>query len=260
MRGLIRSSVARLVLLVVTLLAMVLAAGASAATTVTIGQTFASALFCSQAYVVQTGAPEYVVPSGTWSITSWSTYAGPHGGSMSLMVFRPTMTPGSYTVVGESPVESLTASSLNTFTLSTPIGVQGDDLLGLWESGADCNVASGGTILYELSAPQPAVGATVSPPQALVSDLNISATLTPTVHDQLAALLAAVTGVGPGKSLAEKVTQIQMYADAGDTADACSKLAAFTNEVNAQTGKKISAPQAASLLAQARVIEAGLGC
>jgi hypothetical protein len=37
-------------------------------------------------------------------------------------------------------------------------------------------------------------------------------------------------------------------------------LAAFTNEVNAQTGKKISAPQAASLLAQARVVEAGLGC
>jgi hypothetical protein len=253
-------SVAGPVLLVVTLFAMVLAAGASATTTVTIGQTFSSALFCTQAYVVQTGAPDYVVPSGTWSITSWSTNAGPDGGSMSLMVFEPTTTPGSYTVVGESPVESLTASSMNTFTLTTPIGVQGGDLLGLWESGADCNVDSGGTILYELSTPEPAVGATVNPPQSQVSDLNISATLTPTVDDQLAALLAAVTGVGSGKSLAAKVRQIQTYAGAGDTANACSNLAAFINEVNAQAGKKISAAQAASLLAQAQIIEAGLGC
>jgi len=179
---------------------------------------------------------------------------------MSLMVFEPTTTPGSYTVVGKSPVESLTASSLNMFTLTTPIGVQGGDLLGLWESGADCNVVSGDTISYELSAPEPAVGETVTPPQSLGSDLNISATLTPTVHDELAALLAAVTGVGPGKSLAEKVTQIQTYANTGDTAAACSKLAALTNEVNAQTGKKISSAQAESLLAQVRVIEAGLGC
>jgi hypothetical protein len=179
---------------------------------------------------------------------------------MSLIVFEPTTTPGSYTVVGESPVEALTASSLNTFTLTTPIGVQGGDLLGLWEAGADCNVDSGGTILYELSTPQPAVGATVTPPQSQVSDLNISATLSPTVDDQLAALLAAVTGVGSGKSLAAKVTQIQAYAGAGDTANACSSLTAFTNEVNAQAGKKISAGQAASFLAQAQVIEAGLGC
>jgi hypothetical protein len=69
-----------------------------------------------------------------------------------------------------------------------------------------------------------------------------------------------VTGVGSGKSLAAKVRQIQTYAGAGDTANACSNLAAFINEVNAQAGKKISAAQAASLLAQAQIIEAGLGC
>jgi hypothetical protein len=69
-----------------------------------------------------------------------------------------------------------------------------------------------------------------------------------------------VTGVGPGTSLADKVTQIQTYFDAGDTADACGTLAAFINEVNAQTGKQITTAQAASFIAQAQTIEGALGC
>jgi hypothetical protein len=37
-------------------------------------------------------------------------------------------------------------------------------------------------------------------------------------------------------------------------------LGAFIHEVNAQTGKKISAAQAASFISQAQDIEAALGC
>src|SRR5262249_10918988 len=47
---------------------------------------------------------------------------------------------------------------------------------------------------------------------------------------QLQALLSAVTGVGPGSSLADKVTAIQGFVAASDTADACGTLAAFINE------------------------------
>ena len=50
------------------------------------------------------------------------------------------------------------------------------------------------------------------------------------------------------------------YVAANDTAAACGLLGAFSNEVNAQTGKKMSTAQAASFIAQAQDIEAALGC
>jgi hypothetical protein len=86
-----------------------------------------------------------------------------------------------------------------------------------------------------------------------------------TVHvnsaaEQLTSLGSAVTGVGPGTSLAAKVNQIQAYVAANDQSDACGTLGAFMHEVNAQTGKKITADQAASLITQAQSIEATLGC
>jgi X-Pro dipeptidyl-peptidase len=87
-----------------------------------------------------------------------------------------------------------------------------------------------------------------------------------TVHvngptELLARLLQDVTGLGPGKSLAEKVKAIQARVAARKTADACNALAAFVNEVNAQTGKKkLTQTQAHALLAEASRISALLGC
>ena len=78
--------------------------------------------------------------------------------------------------------------------------------------------------------------------------------------EQLTDLGAAVAGVGPGHSLAGKVTQVQGFVAANDTADACATLDAFISEVNAQTGKKINTAQAASFTTQAQDIEAALGC
>ena len=63
--------------------------------------------------------------------------------------------------------------------------------------------------------------------------------------EQLDDLAAAVEGVGPGKSLAAKVSAIQGYVAANDTVAACATLIAFTSEVTAQTGKKISTVLAA---------------
>jgi FIMAH domain-containing protein len=76
----------------------------------------------------------------------------------------------------------------------------------------------------------------------------------------LSALLTAVTGVGPGKSLANKVKQIQAYLAANDTASACNLLNDFISEVNAQKGKKLTKALADSLIAQADAIKARLGC
>jgi virginiamycin B lyase len=78
--------------------------------------------------------------------------------------------------------------------------------------------------------------------------------------EQLDDLADAVAGVGPGKSLAAKAAAIEGAVEANDTAEACATLNDFINEVNAQTGKKISTALAASLIAQAHGIRAALGC
>ena len=165
------------VLALFTLGLLALGTTVASAQTVTIGNTFPAQL-CSPAFIVQTANSAYVVPAGNWRVTSWSTQAGA-GGSMSLMIFRSTATPGTYTVVGESPVESLTANSLNTFTLTSPIAVQGGDLLGMFSIGADCGHPSGGVLDFTITTTQPPVGAIVTPANSTIGDLNISATLSP---------------------------------------------------------------------------------
>jgi hypothetical protein len=78
--------------------------------------------------------------------------------------------------------------------------------------------------------------------------------------DQLANLKLSVSGVGPGTSLADKVTRAQAYLAANDTADACAVLDAFNSEVNAQTGKSIPNAVANSLIDSSNRIRAVLGC
>ena len=160
-----------------TLFAMVLASGASAAAPVTIGQTSAAADYLCGIFAP--GIPEYdlettvtagtgfVVPAGIWDITSWSTYAGSHGGSMSMMVFRPAAGTDNYTVVAAMPVEVLTSSVLNTYSASVP--VRGGDLLGFWAGNdASCltHTNSPGDLNPSNPGAQPAVGSTVNAPRS----------------------------------------------------------------------------------------------
>jgi hypothetical protein len=76
----------------------------------------------------------------------------------------------------------------------------------------------------------------------------------------LAALLTEVRGVGPGKSLANKLELAQTYYLAGDIQATCAMLTAFDNEVQAQAGKKIAKALDAQLIAEAQTIEAAIGC
>jgi len=77
---------------------------------------------------------------------------------------------------------------------------------------------------------------------------------------QLAALLTEVKGVGPGKSLANKVALAQDYFAVSDIPATCTVLSGFVSEVRAQSGKKISPQLAAKLIANAQLGEAEIGC
>jgi secreted trypsin-like serine protease len=77
---------------------------------------------------------------------------------------------------------------------------------------------------------------------------------------QLVDLRQAVAGVGPGTSLGDKVVSIQSYLAAGKTADVCSGLGSFINEVKAQTGKKVGVGLAAAFTSEAKNILSVVGC
>jgi hypothetical protein len=242
----------------------VLVAQPASASAATIGQTTASANYpCVAEIDIQ---PEvafgtsFVVPAGSWLLTSWSTFAGSTGGSMGLMIFRAAAVPGYYTVVAESPVQTLTPGVLNTFP--TNVVVHGGDFLGFWSgNGAACATFTGnpGDVNLYSFGPEPVVGATVPLFVALGFVLNISATIS-SPPDLLADLLVAVTGKGPGTSLADKVARIQSYVAANDITDACATLNDFINEVKALASKQITASEAASFTSQANTIRAVLGC
>jgi hypothetical protein len=78
--------------------------------------------------------------------------------------------------------------------------------------------------------------------------------------DEVKDLLAAVQGVGPGKSLNDKVQEIQGLIAANQMADACAAIVAFKNEVKAQTGKQIPTATAAALQHEADRVAASVGC
>jgi hypothetical protein len=77
---------------------------------------------------------------------------------------------------------------------------------------------------------------------------------------QLSDLASAVQGVGPGKSLGDKVGLAQSSLASGDVIDTCSALNGFIDEVGAQRTKQIPAGQAAQLIANARRIRVVLAC
>lgn len=109
-----------------------------------------------------------------------------------------------------------------------------------------------------------AIGTTTVDCTATDSDgATASGSFTVTVRgapEQLADLLVAVTGVGPGRSLAAKIQAAIAGLSDGAPPVACEPLHAFVQEVRAQSGKSIPADQAASFVEDATRIRAVLGC
>jgi hypothetical protein len=69
-----------------------------------------------------------------------------------------------------------------------------------------------------------------------------------------------VEGVGPGKSLAAKVTIAQTYYAVPDAQATCAVLTGFINELAAQRGKHVTLDLASELTADAQVIMTAIGC
>jgi hypothetical protein len=134
---------------------------------------------------VSTSGTSYAVPAGGGSITSWSILAGPDTGTVGLEVWRPTAPP-TYTLVDTTPLTSLTANSLNVFTLTTTIAAQGGDLLGLRVEGSvSCaeftsNPSDLVGISFNPVAPAPGAAVVLSP-FGQDEQLNVTATVQVTV-------------------------------------------------------------------------------
>ena len=108
-----------------------------------------------------------------------------------------------------------------------------------------------------------AIGATTVTCTATDDDgATASGSFTVTVRgagEQLDDLLAAVSGVGPGNSLAAKIRSTISLLPAGGPA-VCEPLNGFIAEVRAQSGKQVPAAAATKLIADATRIGAVLGC
>lgn len=174
----------RIKLLVATVLLGAAAAFTTAAPALadtTIGQAAGGVTCNAGPYTIwqPSGSASYSVPTGNWTITSWSTQAGGSGGQMAIVVVRPAGG-GNDTVVAVGPTETLTPNSLNTFDVSIP--VQGGDLLGLWYSGAtDCydETDDSGDAPSYVQEGKPSVGETETGTADSGYLIDISATLSP---------------------------------------------------------------------------------
>jgi len=76
----------------------------------------------------------------------------------------------------------------------------------------------------------------------------------------LAQLGTTVTGVGPGRSLADKIMLAQTYLAVPDEQSTCAVLDGFLNQVRAQRGKKLTPTFADQLNADAQAIMVAIGC
>jgi HYR domain len=77
---------------------------------------------------------------------------------------------------------------------------------------------------------------------------------------QLANEIVTVSALGPGASFASQLRAAQAAFASGDRAAGCAQLAAYVSHVKAQSGKSLTAAQAAVLLADEARIAAAFGC
>ena len=89
---------------------------------------------------------------------------------------------------------------------------------------------------------------------------EFSLTIVGAAEALLSQLATDVAGVGPGRSLADKVALAQTYYAAPNVQATCTVLTGFVNEVRAQRGKKLTTELADELTAEAQAIMTVIGC
>jgi hypothetical protein len=206
-------------------------------------------------------------------VTYEATATDPDGDAITV-----ACTPGSGTTfaVGTTTVECTASDGDDTVTGSFQVLVNAPPELRL-PAGvtADATSPAGAPVEFEATATDdgtpvdvacaPATGTTFAIGTTAVECAAVDghgATTTGTFDvtvrgagEQLAELLVAVTGVGPGKSLADKVRTAL-----ADPARTCDTLQAFLDEVRAQSGKHVPAGTAAVLVEDATRIRTVLSC
>ncbi len=148
------------------------------------------------------------MPTGGGLITSWETSFGSPGAPVSLVMLRPTSTAGSYTVVGsdsESLPTPIAANHISAFAVSTPIAVQGGDVLGIavGAHSASACIYEGGTgdTIFDGIAPALAPGTSLTGPSSGEKErVNLSAELIQSVDLSLGEAITPASGA-PGVAL-----------------------------------------------------------
>jgi Ca2+-binding RTX toxin-like protein len=101
---------------------------------------------CSTPLGVGATSSDYTVPAGSWTVTSWSTRAHSDDATIRLRIYRPSGTPGEYTVVADSSEHPLPLVESPLQTYPTSIAVEGGDLLGFVLDGTasvECGTGTG---------------------------------------------------------------------------------------------------------------------
>jgi len=126
-----------------------------------------------------------------------------------------------------------------------------------------------GVSAFEVLGIETSAGLDPANPRAFVTEVTFAAggngrftgTMKPmTPGDELADLRDMVTEVGPGKSLASKMTTAETAYAAGSVPDTCAALADLISEVAAVSGKKLSTTFAGAITAEANAARAAVGC
>jgi len=100
----------------------------------------------------------------------------------------------------------------------------------------------------------------ISRPQGSGCDIGAFEVPQQAPAQQLLTLQYEVKRIGPGTSLAHKVTQAMADLSRGNLSGTCATLTAFIYEVRAQRGKSISPSRTGDLISQAQQIRAALHC
>jgi len=78
--------------------------------------------------------------------------------------------------------------------------------------------------------------------------------------EQLADLVTASQGVGPGNAISSKIERVQADFAAGNVAKACKSLDDYIHQLEVHSGKQVPTALAAKLTADARRIQIVMGC
>jgi len=96
--------------------------------------------------------------------------------------------------------------------------------------------------------------------RSFIANLNPSSGVNSVVAALFQDLVRLSTGIGPGKSLANKAREASDAYSANDTARSCSGLNAYLHELSAQHGKKVAHKNATLLDGKVADIQRSMGC